>query len=131
MPALNTKGYSSAYPAAFLGTRPNISESHSEISTRVPFCIAPQAERDAEVASITLRSSHVALFVVLTTTAQGRFSDNAFTLLPSDGGTLAAKADHNTMIIMTLYSMTAACRLRTFVLEASSAKTSECKNNIT
>ena len=25
--------------AAFLGTRPNISESHSEISTRVPFCI--------------------------------------------------------------------------------------------
>ena len=26
--------------AAFLGTRPNISESHSEISTRVPFCIA-------------------------------------------------------------------------------------------
>ena len=24
----------------FLGTRPNISESHSEISTRVPFCIA-------------------------------------------------------------------------------------------
>ena len=32
----NTKGYSSA---AFLGTRPNISESHSETSTRVPFCI--------------------------------------------------------------------------------------------
>ena len=26
--------------AALLGTRPNISESHSEISTRVPFCIA-------------------------------------------------------------------------------------------
>ena len=26
--------------AAFLGTRPNISESHSKISTRVPFCIA-------------------------------------------------------------------------------------------
>ena len=25
--------------APFLGTRPNISESHSEISTRVPFCI--------------------------------------------------------------------------------------------
>ena len=25
--------------AAFLSTRPNISESHSEISTRVPFCI--------------------------------------------------------------------------------------------
>ena len=25
--------------AAFLGTRPNMSESHSEISTRVPFCI--------------------------------------------------------------------------------------------
>ena len=34
----NTKGYSST--AAFLGTRPSISESHSEISTRVPFCIA-------------------------------------------------------------------------------------------
>ena len=32
----NTKGYS----RRFLGTRPNISESHSEISTRVPFCIA-------------------------------------------------------------------------------------------
>ena len=29
----NTKGFSP-------GTRPNISESHSEISTRVPFCIA-------------------------------------------------------------------------------------------
>ena len=28
------------HAAAFLGTRPNISESHSEISTRVPFCIA-------------------------------------------------------------------------------------------
>ena len=26
--------------APFLGTRPNISESHSEISTRVPLCIA-------------------------------------------------------------------------------------------
>ena len=25
--------------APFLGTRPNISETHSEISTRVPFCI--------------------------------------------------------------------------------------------
>ena len=25
--------------AAFLGTRPNISESHSELSTRVPYCI--------------------------------------------------------------------------------------------
>ena len=36
--ARNTKGYSST--AASLGTRPNISESHSEISTRVPFCIA-------------------------------------------------------------------------------------------
>jgi len=28
------------HAAPFLGTRPNISESHSEISTRVPFCIA-------------------------------------------------------------------------------------------
>ena len=28
--------------APFLGTRPNISESHSEISTRVPFCIAEE-----------------------------------------------------------------------------------------
>ena len=28
-----------------MGTRPNISESHSEISTRVPFCTA-QAELD-------------------------------------------------------------------------------------
>ena len=27
-------------PAPFLRTRPNISESHSEISTRVPVCIA-------------------------------------------------------------------------------------------
>ena len=26
--------------AAFLGTRPNISESHSEMIARVPFCIA-------------------------------------------------------------------------------------------
>ena len=29
--------------APFLGTRPNISEYHSEISTRVPFCIGPSA----------------------------------------------------------------------------------------
>ena len=29
--------------AAFLGTRPNISESHSETSTRVPFCIVGPA----------------------------------------------------------------------------------------
>ena len=28
------------YSAPFLGTRPNISESHGEISNRVPFCIA-------------------------------------------------------------------------------------------
>ena len=34
----HTNGYSST--AAFLGTRPNISESHSEISARVPSCIA-------------------------------------------------------------------------------------------
>ena len=34
MPALNTKGYS---PRRFGGTRPNSSESHSEISTRAPF----------------------------------------------------------------------------------------------
>ena len=34
MPALNKNA------AAFLGTRPKISESHSEISTRAPFCIA-------------------------------------------------------------------------------------------
>ena len=27
-----------------LGTRPNISESHSEISTRVPYCIAGDGE---------------------------------------------------------------------------------------
>ena len=31
--------------AAFLGTRPNISESHSEISSRVPFCIVEVAGR--------------------------------------------------------------------------------------
>ena len=30
--------------AAFLGTHPNISESHSEISTRVPFCIVRAAQ---------------------------------------------------------------------------------------
>ena len=32
-------------PGPFLGTRPNISESHSEISTRVPVCIAAGAGR--------------------------------------------------------------------------------------
>ena len=37
MPALNTKGYSSTAP--LLGTRPNISESHSEMTTQVPLCI--------------------------------------------------------------------------------------------
>ena len=39
----NTKGYSSTYlaTAAFLGTRPNISESHSENSTRVPCLSGP------------------------------------------------------------------------------------------
>ena len=35
--------------AAFLGTRPNISESHSEISTRVPFCIAAGERRRSGV----------------------------------------------------------------------------------
>ena len=33
--------------APFLGTRPNISESHSEISTRVPLCIAAGRPEDA------------------------------------------------------------------------------------
>ena len=33
--------------AACLGTRPKISESHSEISTRVPFCIDGRAKRQA------------------------------------------------------------------------------------
>ena len=40
MPALNTKA------APFLGTRPNISEYHSEISTRVRFCIAAGSPHD-------------------------------------------------------------------------------------
>ena len=31
--------------AALLGTRPNISESHIDMSTRVPFCIALQDKR--------------------------------------------------------------------------------------
>ena len=35
---------------AFLGTRPIISESHSEISTRVPFCIGG---RQKEIAAKT------------------------------------------------------------------------------
>ena len=30
------------HAAPFLGTRPNISESHSEISIRVPFCIVQE-----------------------------------------------------------------------------------------
>ena len=36
----NVFGHGRFWAAAFLGTRPNISESHSEIRTRVPFCIA-------------------------------------------------------------------------------------------
>ena len=31
-----------------MGTRPNISESHSEMSTRVPFCIAQLALMDKD-----------------------------------------------------------------------------------
>ena len=55
----NTKGYSSTYLAmgfadaragtqkivVLLSTRPNTSESHSETSTRVPFCIAKTGRR--------------------------------------------------------------------------------------
>ena len=37
---VNAPGITKGYSPPFLGTRPNISESHSEISTRVPFCIA-------------------------------------------------------------------------------------------
>ena len=62
----NTKGYSSTCLAmgfanvragtqnhqAFLGTSPNISKSHSEISTRVPFCIT---HTKAGLARATLR----------------------------------------------------------------------------
>ena len=37
---LQHHGVGTSMPARrFLGTRPNISESHSEIGTRVPFCI--------------------------------------------------------------------------------------------
>jgi hypothetical protein len=35
-------------------------------------------------AEIRLRSDHLALFVVLTTRAQGRFSENAFILRPTE-----------------------------------------------
>ena len=39
--------------AAFLGTRPNIRESHSEISTRVPFCIRRPTHSSAAWSSST------------------------------------------------------------------------------
>ena len=45
--ACNTIGYSST--AAFLGTRMNMSISHSEISTRVPFCITRTRTEQAQV----------------------------------------------------------------------------------
>ena len=38
-----------------LGTRPNISESHSEISTRVPFCIALAGAARTPVSRLPLR----------------------------------------------------------------------------
>ena len=55
----NTKGYSSTYLAAFLGTRPNISEPHSEIRTRVPLCIALEPPRLAlaSLGSTTARNT--------------------------------------------------------------------------
>ena len=45
------------------GTRPNISESHSEINTRVPFCIATGLRRqpDDRMRLLALRSArHIA-----------------------------------------------------------------------
>ena len=43
--------------AVFLGTRPNISESHSEISTRVPFCIAAHRPLGPPLADATYNGS--------------------------------------------------------------------------
>ena len=51
--------------AAFLGTRPNISESHSEISTPVPFCThsghwtgRPNAQAQAQAHASVARRNH-------------------------------------------------------------------------
>ena len=44
---IKTRVHSSLLEEHAPGTRPNISESHSEISTRVPFCIDGRAKRQA------------------------------------------------------------------------------------
>ena len=47
------------------GTRPNISESNSDISTRVPFCIATGQAGGARAAQVGERCQHVGALDVL------------------------------------------------------------------
>ena len=44
--------------ALILSTRPNISETHSEISTRVPFCIAAGHTYERQEIERWLRNTH-------------------------------------------------------------------------
>ena len=53
---------------------------------KIDFTIAPKANADGSI-DITVTSDEVAIFVTLTTQAQGRFSDNTF-LLPKTQKTI-------------------------------------------
>ena len=53
----------------------------------VELAVAPSPNADGTV-DIRISTDHVAVFVTLTTRADGRFSDNAFLLLPSIGATV-------------------------------------------
>lgn len=54
----------------------------SLVATTVTLSVAPVANPDGSI-DVTLNTANVAVFVVLTTLAQGRFSDNVFVLLPA------------------------------------------------
>ena len=56
-------------------------------NAKVELAIASEPNTDGSV-DIGVSADHVAVFVTLTTRADGRFSDNAFLLLPSTGATV-------------------------------------------
>jgi len=64
-------------------TYPKSFKSHIVTNVNVTAHVEPTANLDGTI-DISLRSDAIALWVSLTSMAQGRFSDNSFLLLPSD-----------------------------------------------
>ena len=70
----------------------------------VDFTVAPTANADGSV-DIAMHTDKLAAYVTLTTLAQGRFSDNAFFLLPSEPTTVrympfwgSSASDYQTLV---------------------------------